>query len=967
MKTLRACCLINILFCFLANPAVAQLNTIGIPNIFNYPKENYHAGRQNWGIAQDKNGVMFFANSEGLLTFDGVFWKLYPLPNKTIVRSIGIAPDGRVYVGGQGEIGYFLPDKLGRLEYFSLKALLTNTQNQFTDVWNICITGGKVFFRTNKRIFEYNNNTIIEYKGEIWSFMGIANGRLFAVESKKGLVYFDKGHWLKAYQAGNMPSNATVRASVTIGEDSIMLPTLSHGIYILHANRITPFSTPDVDAISKQNIYNALPLTTGKIALITNLAGCIIIDNKGRYIQQFSKQEGIQNNHILSILKDKDENIWLGLDNGIDLVTYNNAIKRIFPEKDDRNSAYAAAVHDGYLYVGLSTGLFRVKLTGEKDMSFTLGRFEPVNQSKGQVWNLSVINNQLLMGHTKGAFLVNHDDAAPIDTRSGTWNFQLSPDSSTKTLVAGNYNGLVIYPDLRSFSNETVVPFESARFVVWHNDIIWVAHPYIGLYKVKLLPGNKVSVELYKDTHKFLSENYNNLYRLGDDLVLTTAKGIFTFNDALGDFQPSKRLQALFGKPRVSYLKMDPFGNIWFCRNHKAGVVDQSGPKPRLVYLPELDDKIMASGFEYIHIVDSNNVLIAGEKGFFHVNYGAYKKSKYPIKTMISQVRSGLEGSMKILHGGYAAISTPPSILYRNNALYFQCSAVLYGQAENTEYSYFLEGFDNRWSAWAKKTEKEYVNLPAGKYSFKVKSRNNYDNESPETVYSFEILPPWYQTIWAYIIWFSLFISVLFLFYKIQQRKYKRQQAARLLQQQQKYAEEQERLHIQHQLEVEKNEREIEWLRNEKLQAEVDHKNQELASTAMNLVRKIEMLSHLKENLLHYRKQVDTTNGQKEFQKIIKGLDKELDFNEEWERFSMHFDTVHANYLQRLQQHCPTLTNSELKLAAYLKLNLTSKEIAQLMNISVRGVETSRYRLRKKLELDNEVSLTGFLSSFTNS
>ena len=162
----RAKLLTVILLSITTNSINAQLNTIGIPNIFNYPKENYHAGRQNWGIAQDKNGVMFFANSQGLLSFDGVFWKLYPLPNKTVMRSIGIADNGRIYAGGQGEIGYFLPDARGQLIYTSLNNLLTTQQNQFTDVWNIVISGEKVFFRTNKRIFEYTKNKLTEYKGD---------------------------------------------------------------------------------------------------------------------------------------------------------------------------------------------------------------------------------------------------------------------------------------------------------------------------------------------------------------------------------------------------------------------------------------------------------------------------------------------------------------------------------------------------------------------------------------------------------------------------------------------------------------------------------------------------------------------------------------------------------------------------------------------------------------------------------
>jgi DNA-binding CsgD family transcriptional regulator len=81
-----------------------------------------------------------------------------------------------------------------------------------------------------------------------------------------------------------------------------------------------------------------------------------------------------------------------------------------------------------------------------------------------------------------------------------------------------------------------------------------------------------------------------------------------------------------------------------------------------------------------------------------------------------------------------------------------------------------------------------------------------------------------------------------------------------------------------------------------------------------------------------------------------------------WEKFAVHFDEVNNNFLKNLKLRFPKLTNNDLKVCAYLQLNLASKEISQLMNIGVRGVEISRYRLRKKLGLSTEQSLIDFLN-----
>jgi hypothetical protein len=295
-----------------------------------------------------------------------------------------------------------------------------------------------------------------------------------------------------------------------------------------------------------------------------------------------------------------------------------------------------------------------------------------------------------------------------------------------------------------------------------------------------------------------------------------------------------------------------------------------------------------------------------------------------------------------------------PAVSYSFNALHFESASALYGQENTLEYSFFLKGFDKGWSEWTRRSDKDYTNIPAGDYVFQVKCRNNSSNESPVASFAFTVLPPWYQSWWAWTLYVLLTLGILYFFYKRQQHKYIRRQEQELMDQQKKYDEEQKRQQMQHQLELSENEKQIAQLQSEKLKAEVEHKNTELASSAMNLVHKVEILSRIKTDLIEFKETAKVEKGMKEFQRIIKEIDGELTHAQEWEQFARHFDNVHTGYLKKLKDHCPDLTTSDLKLAAYLRLSLTTKEIAQLMNISTRGVETSRYRLRKKLGLTNE-------------
>jgi hypothetical protein len=184
---------------------VSAQNTLGIPLIINYNKALYKGGLRTWDIKQDSRGIMYFANDEGLVTYNGGFWKLYPLPNKTILRSIHIDKNDRVYVGGQDEIGYFEPGANNVLRYTSVKNMIPQQYRNFSDIWNTVALGESIFFRASDRIFKLVNNRIevfLPSKGE-WLFMGEAGGRLLAMETEQ-VAAFNKRQYTKRLDAGRL-------------------------------------------------------------------------------------------------------------------------------------------------------------------------------------------------------------------------------------------------------------------------------------------------------------------------------------------------------------------------------------------------------------------------------------------------------------------------------------------------------------------------------------------------------------------------------------------------------------------------------------------------------------------------------------------------------------------------------------------------------------------------------------------
>ena len=193
-------------------------NTIGLPEIINYTKQAYNAGTQNWDIRQGRNGILYFGNNEGLVSFDGTFWNLYPLPNRTILRSIEISKDQKIYTGGQSEFGYFAPDKNGFLVYHSLLNLIPARDRSFDDVWNICFYGNEIFFRTNKRIFQLSNNKITVHPTRSeWRFIGTCNNMLIAEDHENGALVYQNGTWVPFLRNSGLPITSLITSLVPLG------------------------------------------------------------------------------------------------------------------------------------------------------------------------------------------------------------------------------------------------------------------------------------------------------------------------------------------------------------------------------------------------------------------------------------------------------------------------------------------------------------------------------------------------------------------------------------------------------------------------------------------------------------------------------------------------------------------------------------------------------------------------------
>lgn len=942
---------------------------IGLPLIKNFPKEEYLAGLQNWDIDQDQSGKMYFANNQGLLIFDGVNWTLLPVVNNTIVRSL-LVDGARIYVGSQGEVGYFEPDEKGKLVYHSLKHKMPEAQRNFNDVWQIISKDQDILFRTTRQVFSFNKNTL-DTINRITELKNIQSSKLHLHTLGSALSKIEKPHF---EILSNHPSikGDEITGIVPLGQH-LLVATYKSGVFLYNYSLpaenekiLTPWTINDSGFIQEHRITNCLRINKDRIVLGTSFGGLCIVNNQGKIIQHLHIDNGLQSNDIINVFKDHMGNLWLALGNGISYIEINSPFSIIKPDKNKEGTGYASIIHNDKIYFGLSNGLYSIDWKNYYH-PLDVQPFQLIKGTKGQVWNLNSYNNELLLSHHEGTFRINDNLATQMSNLTGSWEF-ISLKNEDQILLEGNYNGLSLY----QFQNghwtfkqqiEQMIQ-ESCRILVQDKaGNIWVAHPYRGVFRIELDESyQKIkTIKLYDENNGFPSK-WVNVFEIGGEVVFSSQKGLYTYNNKLDTFEILTSLSEIIDpNSQIQQLIEDHQGNIWFVIDNEVGVikVENYGFEKKLTkkIFPNLKDKLVG-GFEHIYPFDNRNVFFALEKGFMHFNP---EKTWTPDTLFNTHFHEISLGDSIIYGNGW--VSPPkfiPTFNYRQNAFTFKYAASAYNDMDNVVYQFMMVGLDESWSPWLNKTEKEYTELKHGSYEFKVRAKNIYGQLTFIKTFAFAITPPWYLTLIAKTTYWLVGLLALVALIIIPRRKFE-QEKATLAENQEKTLQE---ASAGFQKIVEKTQAEISELQKEKYNAEIQFKNKELATATMHLVQKGELLNKLKERL---NKMLNDTS-EPEFKKSIKStlrlINQNSRIDEDWERFSNNFDQVHVDFLKRLSAAYPHLTPKDQRMCTYLKMNLTTKEIVPLMNISVRGVEVGRYRLRKKLGLDSSVNLNEFMMRF---
>jgi DNA-binding CsgD family transcriptional regulator/ligand-binding sensor domain-containing protein len=944
---------------FQAIAVKGQLIRYGLPGMRNFPRSEYNCGTQNWAVAQAPNGMVYFANNDGLLEFDGQHWTTFrdvPL----VYRSLCI-DNKRIYIGTYNEIGYYEPDNSGSLKYHSLTHLIKSKTSDIDEVWRIHKTSFGIVFQSFKGIFIYDKNTIqTVLPHSKFHFSYYVNGILWIYDEVEGLMQYREGK-LKRIPDGNFFAGTEIWTILPVNDEQVIVGTAKKGLFLYDGVKMKPWNTPVNPLLKEYQIFSGTLIQDKYYAFGTIQNGLIISDKEGKIVLEMNKVKGLQNNTVLSMCTDQDGSIWLGLDNGISVIDFNSPVTFI-QNYFDLGTGYASVRYDDRFYLGTNQGLFYINWTDFLNPLKKKESFKMMEGTEGQVWNLSIIDNTLLCAHNNGAFQIHGGKMTKISPKEGVWTFLKLNQS---TMLAGTYNGLSVYVkegNLWKYKNNIQGFNEASRYMQVDKDgFIWISHWYKGVFRLKLNASMTKTdeVKLYTSKDGLPSNNSINLYQLKNDIVFTTDSGIYKFNGKRNKFEVDSRYSSFFtGKQRVDALYQDQGDNIWYYSNQHAGVFrsEEDGTYKNIASpFSTLTSRIIS--FEHINALDLKNVVIGIEGGFAHYNADYFKDylKTFPIHITDLHSTDATKGSFRI-NSSDNKQSVIPEFSFRNNTISISYAASFF-EDQQIYFQYKLNGFDDSWSEWTRMSYKEYTNLHEGTYTFSVKARNIFGTISPELNYKFEVLPPWYRSTLAWIFYAILLITGVIAGVRFFEKSLDKTKLKEKERQKEKFKE-REYLLKEESLIAEK---EMALLRNEKLNAEMIHKEKELANSTMYIIQKNNILNKIITDLKNLSGITEDEHLKSKINSSIKRIHKEIDNERQWQVFDTYVEQVHEELFLKLKEKYTELSPRELKLCAYLRMNISSKEIATLMNISTRGVEISRYRIRKKLGLDRNANLTEFM------
>lgn len=873
---------VRLLFLSFTLSLMGTLSGQQVPEVIRFDNEIYRGAHQNWDFAQSCDGLIFVANTDGVLIYNGYSWRQVKILDGKRPRSLYTGKDCRVYVGGFEFFGYLSVEDPAKPVYKDLD--VEGLKGSREEVWHIFGEGQQIIFQSFSEIYLFDYQKFERIKPQSNIMLGAyAHGQMLIPKIDKG-IYLLSDRILTDLSWMEQLSESVKITGLLDYKGGVLITTQNHGVY-LKANdkELEPVKFELSGELETHEINKAIKLKEGGFAIGTISNGVYILDEDLRVRYALNKQNSLTNNTVLALFEDRDGSIWVGLDKGINQIRKDQNHLLYYDKTGSLGTVFSAVLDEGKLTLGTNQGLFRENHKGE---------FELVSGTQGQVWSLLQVDGSLLAGHNSGTYVMAGNRQKFLGDQAGGWDMSKLPDGR---VLQSTYGGFVILSEeagswrLSSRVKGRQLPME--RFVLSGEKALGYHIDY-GLILTRFTPDFD-SIAYIRQFQSLGGESIDNQVILyennGVAKVLSNAVGFWLDGDSL-----------------VPSLKKESLVDQYF-----EGV----GLSIKGNFAPHNAFKNLQDSFAVIRVNDDGFEL--------------WKEGFKPEECAVSLDYILVNGKYHPLKQGENALDADENNLVFNLRKPFEgCHTLMYK----------LDSWDKDWIDVPSNGELHYRNLSGGDYRLLVRRGNTLEEEE---LISISVAPHWYQG-WLGILIVCVVLFSSFYWFNLWHKRNLEKATNKLIKEKEQSLE-----------------RERILAANEKMAHELSYKSKLLANSTMTLVQKNNMLNDLKDVLAH--EEASETGRKKWKQKMRHLIEQNISSDTEWQIFEQNFAEVHEDFLERLKSLHPHLTGGEQRLAAYIRMNLSSKEIAPLMNISLRSVENKRYRLRKRLDLEHDDNLSSYL------
>lgn len=871
----------------------------GMPPLQTFTPAQYGNKGKIWDIATAPNGIVYMAADKGLLEYDGKNWKHFK-GSKGLTCSVWVANDSLLYTGSDLDFGVWTRDAHHGFAYRSLYPFQEVVQDINEEFWDIHPIEAGVVFVSSQNLYIHKQQQLIRIAAPYRIAKSwLVDGTLYLADEQQGLFRFD-GFALK--RIAEYPAGTPLQAKgLYTDEAGLVVVTRDAGLYRLADGRCTPIANALSDALKAAKAFSFERLAPDRMAFGTLLAGVFIADLQGNIIHRINKYKGLPSNTILSLHQSPGGQLWLGMDYGASTLDMRSSMAVFYDYRGDFGTASSAALHQQTLYVGTNQGLYHTAWAG-LDNSRPFFSFPLVQGTEGQVWTLANVGETLLMGHDKGLFAVRGATAERLSDRDGVWTIRRYKDY----LLTGNYNGISIFEAQAGkwvFRRKMEsIAGSCNQLLIEADNILWVNIPTFGIIRAVL---NDALVP--EDKQIFKAEQFE-----GEDLRLLLDGAVVKV--------VSDRFQYTFDSAAAAFAKKSALSPS-----------PTSADAHEAAYHPpvRLDTAFwlypIHNGFALQHPSRKTNAPDA----------------KYNL--VFRQVSAFNTTETMAISGG-------TDIPYRMNNLRIE---FIVPNQSGAQYQY-QHGKTGQWSDWQPDNFVELIGLGNGKHTLSVRAKVG-DTLTDAMAIDVRILAPWYRSGLAYLGYLAL-AALLALAAAQWRKKSLDKQHQVLIRKEQNALQQQAETHQQQLQHLEQARLREEY---EQMKQQLRNKTIELANKAKENEEKNRLLQTLKEKC--DAAQANPASSKMQWKEMNRLLDAHLLADDK--TFEIQMDELHQEFLKKLKAQFPSLSRNDLRLCVYLKIGISSKEIADILNIQPSSFYISRSRIRKKLELGADEKLYDFLNA----